>query len=120
MPHSNQIREFHLSNKGIKLTPPYVGPAGVLTGSARYVQEAKDEGEEMARTEELGRLKLQLEQHRKAMESQLEAVRAEHASKEAELEQKIAEENRRQEIIKANSRRMEALRAAVGEGGELR
>ncbi|MDD2672915.1 MAG: circadian clock protein KaiC, partial [Syntrophales bacterium] len=33
MPHSNQIREFLLSNRGIELVEAYLGPGGVLTGS---------------------------------------------------------------------------------------
>ena len=42
MAHSNQVREFILSSDGIKLRDAYVGPEGVLTGSARLAQEAKD------------------------------------------------------------------------------
>ena len=117
MPHSNQIREFHLSDKGIRLTPPNVGPAGVMAGSARYAQEAREMKEENTRTEEVGRLKLQLEQQPKAMESQIEAVRAEYANKEAELERRMAEENRRREVVKTNSMRMESMRMAGREKG---
>jgi circadian clock protein KaiC len=40
--HSNQMREFVLSDKGINLIDVYVGPGAVLTGSARLQQEAKD------------------------------------------------------------------------------
>ena len=35
MPHSNQIREFVLSDKGIELLEVVAGPDGVLTGRAR-------------------------------------------------------------------------------------
>ena len=42
MAHSNQVREFVMSSDGIKLRDAYVGPEGVLTGSARLAQEAKD------------------------------------------------------------------------------
>src|SRR5205085_565588 len=42
MPHSNQIREFLLSDNGIKLVNVYVGAGGVLTGSARKAQEAQE------------------------------------------------------------------------------
>jgi circadian clock protein KaiC len=35
MPHSNQIREFVLSDEGIRLLDVVAGPAGVLTGRAR-------------------------------------------------------------------------------------
>ena len=42
MAHSNQVREFIMSSDGIKLREVYVGPDGVLTGSARLTQETKD------------------------------------------------------------------------------
>jgi circadian clock protein KaiC len=38
MAHSNQVCEFILSSDGIKLRDAYVGPEGVLTGSARLAQ----------------------------------------------------------------------------------
>jgi len=41
MAHSNQIREFKLTNHGIELLDVYVGPGGVLTGSARIITEAE-------------------------------------------------------------------------------
>jgi hypothetical protein len=41
MSHSKQIREYELSDDGIHLTEPYLGPEGVLTGAARMAQEAR-------------------------------------------------------------------------------
>ena len=40
--HSNQIREFLLTDHGVALREVYLGEAGLLTGSARVTQEAKD------------------------------------------------------------------------------
>jgi circadian clock protein KaiC len=42
MAHSNQVREFLLNNKGVRLRDVYLGEQGVLTGSARLAQEAID------------------------------------------------------------------------------
>ena len=44
MAHSNQIREFLLTPRGIDLLDVYVGPEGVLTGSMRLAQEAREQG----------------------------------------------------------------------------
>jgi len=44
MAHSNQIREFLLTDHGVELCDVYVGPEGVLTGSARLAQERVDMG----------------------------------------------------------------------------
>jgi circadian clock protein KaiC len=41
MAHSNQMREFRLTDSGIQIIEPYIGPAGVLTGTARLAQETK-------------------------------------------------------------------------------
>jgi circadian clock protein KaiC len=42
MAHSNQIREFLLTDRGIDLIDPYLGPEGVLMGSARQAQQARE------------------------------------------------------------------------------
>lgn len=42
MQHSNQIREFLITPQGIRLVDNYVGSEGVLTGSARLAQEARE------------------------------------------------------------------------------
>jgi len=54
MAHSNQVREFQITSKGIKLVPAYLGSAGVLTGSARLSQEARELMEKQAAKEEAG------------------------------------------------------------------
>lgn len=42
MGHSNQVREYHIDHSGIRLVTPYIGPNGVLTGSARLNEEARE------------------------------------------------------------------------------
>lgn len=39
MRHSNQVREFVITNKGIKLVEIYIGPRGILLGSEREEQK---------------------------------------------------------------------------------
>src|SRR5262249_25593419 len=46
MQHSNQIREFLITSEGIRLRDVYVGPEGVLTGSMRSAQEAREKAAE--------------------------------------------------------------------------
>ena len=48
MAHSEQIREFRFTNDGVQLLDVYVGPGGVLTGSARIAKEAEDQTEAVA------------------------------------------------------------------------
>jgi circadian clock protein KaiC len=96
MNHSNQIREFILSAEGIKLVEVYLGPAGILTGSARVAQETQE------RDVSFQRKLAQLEDRRKAMEAQIEALRAEFAADEAEVKRSISVENKREDILTRN------------------
>jgi circadian clock protein KaiC len=116
MAHSNQIREFHITSEGIDLIPPYVGPAGVFTGSARYAQEAKERAEEVLRGEEIERLRTNLEQQRKTLDARMEALRAEFDDKRSDLERKIVEEERRKEALENSRKHLSALRTASGKG----
>jgi circadian clock protein KaiC len=45
MNHSNQLREFLITDKGIELLDVYSGPQGVLTGTARMTRELMDKVE---------------------------------------------------------------------------
>ena len=74
MAHSNQIREFLLTSQGIELADVYVGPQGVLTGSARQAQEAMERSEGEARVEDLEHRRLSLERRREAVAAQTAAL----------------------------------------------
>lgn len=96
MSHSNQIREFILSDQGIKLIEVYLGPAGMLTGSARVALE-EQERDASTRLADERELKLeQLEHKRKAMEARIEALRAEFEADAAEISKSVAVEQERE------------------------
>jgi circadian clock protein KaiC len=84
MAHSNQIREFKLTDNGIELLDVYVGPEGVLTGSARLSQETKDEAEQLLRKQEIGRKQFALERRREAKEAQIVLLQSEFDAEESE------------------------------------
>jgi circadian clock protein KaiC len=114
MNHSNQIREFILSDQGIKLIEVYLGPSGMLTGSARVALE-EQERDASTRLADERELKLeQLEHKRKAMEARIEALRAEFEADAAEIEQTAALDSKREEqqvsnqTAMARSRRVKA------------
>ena len=85
MAHSNQIREFLLTDRGIDLLDVYVGTEGVLTGSARLAQETREKGTELAHRQEVELKKLTLESRRKALEAQIAALHAELEAGTAEM-----------------------------------
>lgn len=84
--HSNQVREFVMSNDGIHLLAPYLGEGGALTGSARRAEEAKERRAESERRTEVARLQDQIEQRRRRALAQIEALKADLAVDEAELQ----------------------------------
>lgn len=85
MSHSNQVREFVMSDAGIQLLPPYLGESGALTGSARKFEEAKTRRDEVRRLAEVQRVKQQLETRRRKARAQIEALQAELEADEVEL-----------------------------------
>ena len=97
MAHSNQIREFRLTNHGIELLDVYVGSEGVLTGSARLSQETKDDAEQLLRQQEIGRKQFGLERKREAMEAQIVVLRSEFQAEESEALKVIGIEKARNE-----------------------
>ena len=70
MGHSNQIREFLITDRGIELADVYIGPQGVLTGSARSAQEAKERADTARRLEDLDQRRVDLERRRESVEAQ--------------------------------------------------
>lgn len=85
MAHSNQIREFLISNHGIDLVDAYIGPSGVLTGSARVAQSSLEKAALLAGQQESARLKREVERKRAAIERQISGLRSDYESESAEL-----------------------------------
>ncbi len=85
MSHSNQIREFLLTDNGIVLQNVYAGMEGVLTGSARVAQEAKDSSYKLINKQLVEQKRLLLERKRKSLETQIAALQSEFVAEEAEL-----------------------------------
>jgi len=77
MAHSNQIREFLLTSRGIDLLDVYVGEQGVLTGSLRDTQEARERAAENERVHDADSRRRASERRRRAIEAQIAVLRAE-------------------------------------------
>ena len=84
MAHSNQVREFLLTDRGIELADVYVGPQGVLTGSARSGQEAKERTDAVERQEDLEQRRSNLLRRRESVEAQVAGLWRDFAN-EADL-----------------------------------
>ncbi|MGP3726272.1 circadian clock protein KaiC [Cereibacter sphaeroides] len=93
MAHSNQVREFQMSDRGISLLPPHLGEGGALTGTARKAEEARLRRAEIERQTELGRLQQQIEQRRRRARAQIEALEAELQAEEIALKALVESES---------------------------
>jgi len=104
MAHSNQMREFVLSDKGIDLVDVYVGPGAVYTGAARLTQEAHDKAEALMQQQASARHERELEHERHGLQTKLDTVIAEQEFT-GKLEQQRTESVRRIEAELAKVRR---------------
>jgi circadian clock protein KaiC len=112
MAHSNQVREFLISNRGIDLVDAYVGPSGVLTGASRVAQAASEEAEAMASEQEAGRRQRELEQKRTTLEQQIAVLRAEYETEEGELRRMNEQVGTRTRALAAGRTELARLRQA--------
>jgi circadian clock protein KaiC len=98
MPHSNQIREYLLTDHGVEIQDVYLGPSGgVLMGSAKAAQEAKDMAEVIAERQNVARRKRELESKLKSLDAQISALRSEFETQEEELNKLTSEDELRDE-----------------------
>jgi circadian clock protein KaiC len=112
MSHSNQIREFLLTDNGVILRDVYVGMEGVLTGSARIAQEAKDDSEQLIGKQIIEQKKLVLDWKRKNLNAQIEALKANFKAEETEAIKLISIEEARISNIFQNQKNMAKSRHA--------
>lgn len=113
MSHSNQIREFLMSSGGIRLVDAYIGPAGVLTGTARLVQEAQEKAATQLRLHETERRLREVARRRSALERQMEELRASLEAAEDEEERLRVEDRLREAHLEEEQRELTARRRAA-------
>jgi circadian clock protein KaiC len=91
MEHSNQIREFLLTNHGLRMLDVYLGPEGVLTGSARMSQEGREKAAGTSRRQEREGRKRELSRKAQIFEARMAMLRAEFEMDEETIQQSISE-----------------------------
>jgi len=118
MAHSNQIREFLITNQGIQLRDAYLGPSGVLTGSARLALEAREKEEIVKRSHEIQRRKLEYERKSRALEAQIAVLHADLAAERHALENLDRQEQDRDENLEQDRLNMAVSRGALRADGK--
>jgi circadian clock protein KaiC len=113
MSHSNQIREYQLSSKGVTLIDAYLGSGGVLTGSARITQEASDAAAALRRQRQTERTRRDMERKRALLERQITELRAAFEAEEGEARQALANDASAEERIREEREALATKRGVI-------
>ena len=113
--HSNQVREFLLTDQGIELLDVSIGPDGILLGSARVAEEARRTFDTAVREQEITGRRRDLELKRRTMEARIATLAAEFKAEEEQLDRLLLEESSRRDRTAAD--RSELARRRQGSGG---
>jgi circadian clock protein KaiC len=117
MAHSNQIREFLISQNGIGLRDVYIGPAGVLTGSARLSQEAKEKSETELQQQTIEYKQREIVRKRQILESQIATLKSQFETEIEALEIASTQEKRTEEVKARDRQAMARQRKADAKPG---
>jgi circadian clock protein KaiC len=110
MAHSNQLREFLLTNDGIELKEAYLGESGALTGSARLAREARDAADRVRATQEVARQQAGLQRKCTQLKAQIAALQEELEATKQEATASLGQDQERMDRQDADRDAMERSR----------
>jgi circadian clock protein KaiC len=93
MAHTKQIREFILTDHGIVLIPPYIGKEGLVMGTAREIQQLRDQEADLAHDQDNENAINTLDSKRKMLEARIGLMKAEFEAEETETKLAISQGN---------------------------
>ncbi|MDP9079475.1 MAG: circadian clock protein KaiC [Bacteroidota bacterium] len=110
MKHSNQVREFVITDKGIDLVEVYLGPEGVLTGSAREAQKLQEQTGQVLRNNAMSMKDREVLRKKKVLEAKIASLQSEFESAEDELNKIYIEEELVKKVTDQNHQEMLKMR----------
>jgi len=117
MKHSNQVREFVITDRGLDLIDVYMGESGILVGSAREAQQLNELAGLELRHHALHRKDREIAKKRKVLEAKISSLQEEFDSTNDELNKSYMEEDLRQEILERNRQQLATKRSnKIGNG----
>ena len=120
MNHSNQLREFLLTDHGFDVLDVYVGPDGVLTGSSRASVEVRERSAAVALQQEVTRKERERQRKRDALEARIVAMRKQFEVEDAESALLASQEVARKQRVDEDRRTMAVRRQADEGNGSAR
>lgn len=115
MEHSNQLREFMLTDNGIKLEDMYLGPEGMLTGSARISQIALEKAQKLGREQEIELKQREIEHERELMDVKIAEIQSQFKAKEEEFKKIILQEKLKEDVLEKDRTKLAKARKLSGE-----
>ncbi|KKH15493.1 circadian clock protein KaiC [Methanosarcina mazei] len=113
MGHSNQIREYLLTDHGIEIQDVYLGPSGdLLMGSSKAVQEAEELAESVAQRQNADRKKRELETRLKSLDAQIASLNSEYETQKEELDRLISDQQLGNEALATGRSELARIRKA--------
>jgi len=115
--HSNQVREFVLADHGVELVDAYIGSEGVLMGSARSSQVARENAAQEERRQSMQLKERELQRKQELYEAQLMALKGQYESDREAILRELDEERTREKAIA--HQRLEIARLRHADGSEV-
>jgi circadian clock protein KaiC len=112
MNHSNQIREFAITSRGINLIDAYSGADGVLAGTARVAQEALDNASLILRNQETARKHRESKRKKLSFEAEFALLKSKYETEEDELNRAIEQETVGEAALLRERRKILGLRSS--------
>jgi circadian clock protein KaiC len=114
--HSNQVREFIITDNGLDLVDVYLSAEGVLTGSAREAHKLRQQSGVRIQDHVISHKDREILRRRRMLESKIARLQSEFESVEEELNKVHLEDELRREIENNDREQMREKRAAKGKG----
>jgi circadian clock protein KaiC len=111
--HSNQVPESVLTARGAQLVDVSVGPAGVVTGSARAALEAQGRDAAARHEQEIEARRAALARRSAQVDGQIALLRAQFADEAAALDREIARESHEEDLSDTAHRALVEARGMV-------
>ena len=112
MEHSHQVRELKFTNQGVELVDVYLGEGIVLTGTARRIQEEKENAANLTRKQEFERKRRDFARQKAVIQSQITALQAQLEREQEDIETMIQQEQSHYDNLQHNRVAIAQLRQA--------
>ncbi len=110
MKHSNQVREFVINDDGLSLVDVFLGPDGIMVGSAREEQQLMEATGLAMKTHATSRRDREIERKKTVLQAKIASLQEEFESVKDELSKTYLEEQLKKEILEKNREEMVAKR----------